>query len=464
MTVETLFWVKNNFISAAMDGVDPEILKYTDERMQQTIAAIDAESDYFSRECKRYKAIISSNDERIRENDKKVSSSKRMPLLIANVVEVIDIDETALDTEQEVVNDVTSLHAASSKDRRGPVIEGVIIKTTNRQQIFLEKAGLVARGLLRPNDLIAVNKDTYFIYERLPNTFDGRVKAMEVVDRPVDTFDDLGGVARQVKELQEAMLLPLTKPHLFREMGIQATRGALLWGPPGGGKTAAARALANACNCCFLQLCATQLIQMYIGDGSAMVSETFELGKAKIEEQEARNAEAGLRPGDAEYREPGCIIYIDEIDAIGTRRFDSDGKGDREVARTLLTFLSCLDGFDSNDRIKVLASTNRIDVLDPALTRSGRFDKKIQFTEPNLAGRIEILRIHSKKTRVGNNINFEEIAKSCDGYSGAMLKGVCMEAGLVCLRRGGGTIDHEDYVEAVGIIGGRKEGEMAYFI
>lgn len=461
-------------------AVDPEILEMTDEQLEARIRAIRMETDTLSREVDRYAMQVQEHEALIKSNKGRIQASKRLPLLVATVSELVDVDERQYE-HMDVVGvefgggearkagsssgaaagaaaDASSGSAGKPADEDGEgVIRGIILKTSMRQNIFLERPGLIPRGDLRPNDIVAANKDTFFVYERLPQMFDTRVKQMEVVERPTDTFDDLGGIGQQISELKEALLLPLERPDLFKKVGIRPCKGVLLYGVPGSGKTACARALANAANCAYLQLCATQLIQTFLGDGSAMVIDAFDLAKSLIAERRAAGDENA-----------GCIIFIDELDAIGTRRLDNDGKGDREVSRTLLTLLNCMDGFDSNDRVKVLASTNRVDVLDPALTRSGRFDKKIEYTNPNERGREEILRIHSRKMAVCTSgagaVNFAELAKAAPDYSGAMLKQACMEAGLVCLRRKGQEVTHEDFVEGIASVGRKVDGDVFYFV
>ena len=155
--------------------------------------------------------------------------------------------------------------------------------------------------------------------------------------------------------------MPITHKHLFEAIGIRPPKGVLLYGPPGTGKTMMARACAAQTKATFLKLAGPQLVQMYIGDGAKMVRDAFELAREKAP----------------------TIIFIDELDAIGTKRYDSDKSGDREVQRTMLELLSQLDGFSPDDRIKVIAATNRPDTLDPALMRSGRLDRKIEFPLPN---------------------------------------------------------------------------------
>jgi 26S proteasome regulatory subunit T5 len=211
----------------------------------------------------------------------------------------------------------------------------------------------------------------------------------------------------------EAIVLPMTHKERFDNLGIRPPKGVLLYGPPGTGKTLMARACAAQTNATYLKLAGPQLVQMFIGDGAKLVRDAFQLAKEKAP----------------------CIIFIDEVDAIGTKRFDSEVSGDREVQRTMLELLNQLDGFSSDERIKVIAATNRADILDPALMRSGRLDRKIEFPHPTEEARARILQIHSRKMNVRTDVNFEELARSTDDFNGAQLKAVCIEAGMLALRR-----------------------------
>ena len=208
-----------------------------------------------------------------------------------------------------------------------------------------------------------------------------------------------------------------------------------MYGPPGTGKTLLARACAAQTDATFLKLAGPQLVQMFIGDGAKLVRDCFALAKEKAP----------------------SIIFIDELDAVGTKRFDSEKSGDREVQRTMLELLNQLDGFASDDRIKVLAATNRVDVLDPALLRSGRLDRKIEFPLPNEEARAQILRIHSRKMTVDEGVNWPELARSTDEFGGAQLKAVCVEAGMIALRSGQSKISHEHYVDAIAEVQAKKK-------
>lgn len=207
-------------------------------------------------------------------------------------------------------------------------------------------------------------------------------------------------------------------------------------------QTLLARACAAKTNACFLKLAAPQLVQMFIGDGAKLVRDAFALAREKAP----------------------AIIFIDELDAIGTKRFDSDKSGDREVQRTMLELLNQLDGFSSDDRIKVIAATNRPDILDPALLRSGRLDRKVEMPLPDEEGRANILRIHSNKMNVNTeSVNFEELARSTDDFNGAMLKAVCVEAGMIALRRDATELSHEDFMAGISEVQAKKKASLAYY-
>lgn len=213
-----------------------------------------------------------------------------------------------------------------------------------------------------------------------------------------------------------------------------------MYGPPGTGKTLLARACAAQTNATFLKLAGPQLVQMFIGDGAKLVRDAFALAKEKAP----------------------TIIFIDELDAVGTKRFDSEKSGDREVQRTMLELLNQLDGFSSDDRVKVLAATNRVDVLDPALLRSGRLDRKIEFPLPNEDARASILRIHSRKMTVEEDVNWMELARSTDEFGGAQLKAVCVEAGMIALRSGKMKVGHEHYVDAIAEVQAKKKDTVCW--
>ncbi|KAG8632153.1 hypothetical protein KVT40_001293 [Elsinoe batatas] len=369
--------------------------------------------------------------EKIKDNLDKIENNRQLPYLVGNVVEILDLDVAAEAAEEGANIDLDATRVGKS----------AVIKTSTRQTIFLPLIGLVDHEKLKPGDLIGVNKDSYLILDTLPAEYDSRVKAMEVDEKPTEKYTDVGGLDKQIEELVEAVVWPMKEAERFKKIGIKAPKGALMYGPPGTGKTLLARACAAQTEATFLKLAGPQLVQMFIGDGAKLVRDCFALAKEKAP----------------------SIIFIDELDAVGTKRFDSDKSGDREVQRTMLELLNQLDGFASDERIKVLAATNRIDVLDPALLRSGRLDRKIEFPLPNEESRAQILRIHSRKMTVDEGINWMELARSTDEFGGAMLKAVCVEAGMIALRAGHSKVSHEHYVDAIAEVQSKKKDVISLY-
>ncbi|MCO5562929.1 hypothetical protein L7F22_016565 [Adiantum nelumboides] len=408
-----------------------EILKATTEEIQTRTRLLENDIKIMRSEQTRLMHEQNMMKEKIKDNSEKIKQNKVLPYLVGNVVEILEMDPDIDEDSEEGANvDLDSR-------RNGKC---AVIKTSTRQTIFLPIVGLVPADTLKPGDLIGVNKDSYLILDKLPAEYDSRVKAMEVDERPTETYTDIGGLDKQIEELVEAIVLPMQQEQKFKNLGIKPPKGALMYGPPGTGKTLLARACAAQTNACYLKLAGPSLVQMFIGDGAKLVRDAFELAKEKSP----------------------AIIFIDELDAIGTKRFDSDKSGDREVQRTMLELLNQLDGFSSNERIKVIAATNRIDILDPALLRSGRLDRKVEFPLPNEAGRAMILQIHSRKMTLGQ-VNFEELARSTDEMNGAQLKAVCVEAGMIALREGASELSHEHFVGGIAEVQAKKKNELFMF-
>ncbi|KAI5462926.1 hypothetical protein BGZ63DRAFT_353738 [Mariannaea sp. PMI_226] len=407
------------------DILDDEILGLSTQDIQTRKRLLENDSRIMKSELSRLSHEKAAMGEKIKENVDKIANNRQLPYLVGNVVELLNLDPTAESSEEGANIDLDATRVGKS----------AVIKTSTRQTIFLPLIGLVDADKLKPGDLIGVNKDSYLILDTLPAEYDSRVKAMEVDEKPKEQYTDVGGLDKQIEELVEAIVWPMKEAERFKKIGIKAPKGALMYGPPGTGKTLLARACAAQTDATFLKLAGPQLVQMFIGDGAKLVRDCFALAKEKAP----------------------AIIFIDELDAVGTKRFDSEKSGDREVQRTMLELLNQLDGFASDDRIKVLAATNRVDVLDPALLRSGRLDRKIEFPLPNEEARAQILKIHSRKMKVDPGVNWSELARSTDEFGGAMLKAVCVEAGMIALRSGKNKIGHEHYVDAIAEVQAKKK-------
>ena len=368
-------------------------------------------------------------EKRLKENREKLKLSTQLPHMVANVGEILDPEEDEF-TQSNDGSGFNVNKGFGGNDNKPEKQNALVIKTTGRHTVYLPAPGLVESSDLKPGELIAVNKESFIVYEKLPNEYDSRVMAMEVDERPTEDYTDIGGLDKQIEELTEAIVLPMTHKDRFINLGIKPPKGLLLHGPPGTGKTLMARACAAQTKATFLKLAGPQLVQMYIGDGARMIRDAFELAKEKAP----------------------TIIFIDELDAIGTKRGAGEGET-REVHRTMLELLNQLDGFTQNSDVKVIAATNRPDTLDPALLRSGRLDRKVELPPPNEEARVRIMKIHSKKMNVNtDDVNFEELARSSPDFNGAQVKAICVEAGMCSLRRGGTQIRHEDFVEGIAAV------------
>ncbi len=279
---------------------------------------------------------------------------------------------------------------------------------------------------LKPGVHVALNQRGSTIVEVLPIVEDVFVRAMEVQERPQITFKDVGGLHEQIRELKEVVELPLKRPDLFSKLGIEPPKGVLLYGPPGCGKTLLAKAVASESSATFIRLAASELAQKFVGEGARVVREVFKLARRKAP----------------------AIIFIDEIDAIAAKRVDVGTSGEREIHRTLSQLLVELDGFDPLDKVKVIAATNRVDILDPAILRPGRFDRLIHVPPPDLRGRYEIFRIHTSRMALSADVDLWELARATEGLCGADIKSICTEAGYNAIRRGVEVVEMQDFLEA----------------
>jgi 26S proteasome regulatory subunit T6 len=284
-------------------------------------------------------------------------------------------------------------------------------------------------GQLKAGTRVALKSDSYLMYKILPSKVDPLVSLMMVEKVPDSTYDMIGGLDNQIKEIKEVIELPIRHPELFESLGIAQPKGVLLYGPPGTGKTLLARAVAHHTDCRFIRVSGSELVQKYIGEGSRMVRELFVMAREHAP----------------------SIIFIDEVDSIGSARSESGGGGggDSEVQRTMLELLNQLDGFENTKAIKVIMATNRIDILDPALLRPGRIDRKIEFPAPNSTARLDILKIHSKRMNLTRGLDLARVAEKLNGASGAEVKGVCSEAGMFALRERRIHVTQEDFEMAV---------------
>ena len=303
---------------------------------------------------------------------------------------------------------------------------GTVFQVSLNQRLDTDK--------LRPGTRVALNQDSLSIVDILHDAWDPLISGAEIVEKPDMGYDMIGGLDEQIEALREAIELPLERPEAFRKVGIDPPKGVLLVGPPGCGKTMIAKAVAAQTSATFIRLVGSELAQKYIGEGGRMVRELFALAKEKSP----------------------AIIFLDEIDAIGAKRLDAATSGDREVQRTLMQLLAEMDGFDALDDVKIIAATNRPDILDDALLRPGRFDRIVEIPIPDEDGREAIIRINVTRMSTGR-INVRRLVVLTKGFSGADLKAVCVEAGMLTIKDGRDKVTNDDFKKSISTVSHKRK-------
>ncbi|KAK0409626.1 hypothetical protein QR680_004658 [Steinernema hermaphroditum] len=315
--------------------------------------------------------------------------------------------------------------------------EKFIVKATNGPRYVVGCRRSINKEALKQGTRVALDMTTLTIMRQLPREVDPLVYKMSHEDPGNISYAEVGGLAEQIRELREVVELPLVNPDLFRRVGITPPKGCLLYGPPGTGKTLLARAVASQLDCNFLKVVSSAIVDKYIGESARMIREMFNYARD---------------------HQP-CIVFMDEIDAIGGRRFSEGTSADREIQRTLMELLNQMDGFDSLGKVKIIMATNRPDTLDPALLRPGRLDRKIEIPLPNEQSRLEVLKIHASKITKHGEIDYEAVVKLSEGFSGADLRNVCTEAGLFAIRAEREYVIDEDFMKAVRKVADAKKLE-----
>lgn len=359
---------------------------------------------------------------KIREHREVEARLKRMREDVKGLVARYEKTEDDLQTLQsvgQIIGDVLKRLDA----------ERYIVKASSGPRYVVGCRTRLTRDKLKPGVRVALDMTTLTIMRILPREVDPTVFHMQSSEDGSGkgaTFADIGGLNEQIRELREVIELPLTNPELFVRVGIKAPKGVLLYGPPGTGKTLLARALASNINGTFLKVVASAIVDKYIGESARIIREMF---------------------GFAKDHQP-CVIFMDEIDAIGGSRFSEGTSADREIQRTLMELLNQMDGFEEQGQVKMVMATNRPDILDPALLRPGRLDRKIEIPEPNETQRLEILKIHSSSITKRGNIDWESVVKLADGLNGADMRNICTEAGLFAIRSDRDYCLEEDFMKA----------------
>merc|ERR1719433_664125 len=319
--------------------------------------------------------------------------------------------------------------------------EYAIVQSTNGSSSYYTRVlSTLNREDLKTNSSVALHKHSHSVVEILPPEADSTVNQLAMSEKPTVTYSDIGGLDVQKQEMVEAVELPLTHPHLYQQIGIDPPRGVLMWGPPGCGKTMLAKAVANNTDATFIRVVGSEFVQKYLGEGPRMVRDVFRLAK--------ENAPA--------------IVFIDEIDAIATKRFDAQTGADREVQRILLALLEQMDGFDQSVNVKVIMATNRADTLDPALLRPGRLDRKIEFPHPDRRQKRLIFQVATAKMNLSEDVDLEDYVSRGDALSAADISSICQEAGLQAVRNNRYVVISEDFESAYNKVK-RKEGNKFSF-
>src|SRR6056297_2514632 len=375
------------------------------------------------------------------ELDPEMTDRERLAALREHFAEIVDVNATLnarlddarerradlrdevdrLERENETLK-TTSLYVATAEELTD---DGIVIKQHGNNQEVLTEVSPKLREQIESGDRVAVN-DSFTVQTVLEAEKDARAQAMEVDESPEVTYDEIGGLEEQTREVREAVEQPLENPAQFETVGIEPPSGVLLHGPPGTGKTMLAKAVANESDATFIKMTGSELVQKFIGEGARLVRDLFQLA---AEEEPA-------------------VVFIDEIDAIASRRTDSKTSGDAEVQRTMMQLLSEMDGFDDRGEIRIMAATNRYDMLDEAILRPGRFDRLIEVPEPGPEGRERILEIHTQDMNVAAGIDLGVVAADLDGYSGADIASLATEAGMFAIRDGRTEVAQEDFEQA----------------
>lgn len=366
---------------------DRNLTSLTDQEYEEIIDDLQGKIEIQTKE-------IFSLKKETEQLKKENNQLKRTPLFVAAVIDILDSGE-------------------------------VYLRQQGNNQEYITGSTDELRPELKPGMKVAVN-NALSIVRIVANSVDSRVRVMELVESPDVSFDRIGGLREEIEEVREAVEYPLTKPEVFRRIGVEPPKGILLYGPPGTGKTLIAKAVAHQANATFIRMSGSELVHKFIGEGAQMVRELFTMARERAP----------------------SIVFIDEIDAIGTMRMHDGTSGSAEVQRTLMQLLAEMDGFDNRGDVRIMGATNRVDMLDPALLRPGRFDRVVLVPLPDTAARLEILKIHSGKMRLVD-VPLDKLAAEAENTTGAELEAICREAGMMAVRRDSDAVTWTDFEEAI---------------
>jgi len=376
-------------------------------------------------------------DETLIDNVGKDSTlqSQQLKELYESLIELREKVETQQRDVAKLREENAQLKRENAQLKRLPLFVAVVIEKLPDGEVYLRQQGNNQEyitqvsddlyPLLKAGSKVAVN-NALSIIKVIGTTYDARVRVMELETSPSATFEQVGGLKEEIEEVREAVEYPITRPEVYARLGVEPPKGILLYGPPGTGKTLIAKAVAHNANATFIRMSGSELVHKFIGEGAQLVRELFELARERAP----------------------SIVFIDEIDAVGSTRTHDGTSGSAEVQRTLMQLLAEMDGFDNRGDIRIMAATNRPDMLDPALLRPGRFDRIIEIPFPDAGSRTEILKIHTRNLSLGD-IKLASIVSRTEGATGAELEAICREAGMIAVRESANAIEKEHFDAAI---------------
>ncbi|MBN1432132.1 MAG: proteasome-activating nucleotidase [Methanomicrobiaceae archaeon] len=374
-----------------------DISKPNLQELSEQLHDLEAKLEILTRETTR---LEKENSQLKKEN----AQLKRTPLFVATVIDILDNGE-------------------------------IYLRQQGNNQEYITNALEAVAGELKPGMKVAVNNALQII-KTVGNTFDSRVRVMELEESPDVNFSHVGGLKTEIEEVREAVEYPLTRPEVFQRIGVEPPKGILLYGPPGTGKTLIAKAVANQANATFIRMSGSELVHKFIGEGAQMVRDLFLLARERAP----------------------SIVFIDEIDAIGSMRTHDGTSGSAEVQRTLMQLLAEMDGFDNRGDVRIMAATNRVDMLDPALLRPGRFDRVLEVSPPDKDARLDIFRIHTSNMNLGD-VNLNELVNITENATGAEIQAICREAGMFAVRRNASEIRMDDFNMAISKVKNKSKSD-----
>ena len=365
----------------------------TNKALTKNVEKLEEENKVLNGTLRRVEEESAMLRELFNKASNELSNIKKPALLVADIVQIVDKNKA-------------------------------VIKLPNGNKFFCyisEEAKEVVNG-----DTVLVDQKSLNVINKVDLGEGMEVEKYVIIEKPLESWKDIGGLGEEINEVKEVIELPLKKPELFKKIGIKPPKGVLLYGPPGTGKTLLAKAVAHSTNATFIEIVGSELVQKFIGEGAKLVKEIFNLAKRKAP----------------------SIIFIDEIDALAAMRIETGTSGEREVNRTFMQLLAELDGFNHLGDVKVIGATNMIHILDKAIIRPGRLDRLIEVGLPDEVGRLEIIKVHTKNMNL-KNVKLKEIVKEMEFLSGAEIQAVCMESGYFAIREDRDYVTQEDFLMGI---------------